>query len=507
MSECKNDRVPIIEFRGITKRFSGVTVLDHVSFEIQKGEVHCLMGENGAGKSTLIKILTGVYHADEGEILMDGQPQKISDIHMAEALGIGTVFQENSLVPHLTVAENIFLTREPRTKGGLINYSVMNREAQEWGKRLGIDLNPRAKVRTLSVAEQQIVEIVKVFSQNPRLIVLDEPTSSLSDKEIRRLFTIVNRMKNDGMTFIYISHRMEEIHEIGDGGTILRDGKHVKTLEDVKNVDMNTIVKYLVGREITQQYPERNVEKGDVVFEVQNLTVPGLIENISFQVRSGEVMGFSGLVGSGRTETAKAIFGVYRKSAGEVVLDGEKLDVRHPKEAIRSGIGLLPENRKEEGLFLEKPISWNISFAKHKNICKGRLLNFEKERQLADKYVKNLQIRTPDINQAVKYLSGGNQQKVVFAKWLSAGAKLYIFDEPTRGIDVGAKREIYEMINELAAQGHAIIVISSDLPEVLGVSDTIAIFYEGHLVKIIDREHATQEKIMHYAMGGKDNGE
>ena len=218
-------------------------------------------------------------------------------------------------------------------------------------------------------------------------------------------------------------------------------------------------------------------------------------------------MGFSGLVGSGRTETAKAIFGVYRKSAGEVVLDGEKLDVRHPKEAIRSGIGLLPENRKEEGLFLEKPISWNISFAKHKNICKGRLLNFEKERQLADKYVKNLQSRTPDINQAVKYLSGGNQQKVVFAKWLSAGAKLYIFDEPTRGIDVGAKREIYEMINELAAQGHAIIVISSDLPEVLGVSDAIAIFYEGHLVKIIDREHASQEKIMHYAMGGKDNGE
>ena len=316
----EENQVPIVEFRNITKAFSGNKALDSVSLKIKKGEVHCFLGENGAGKSTLIKVLTGVIHADQGEILLNGEPVAIRDIRHSRELGIGTVFQENSLIPHLTIAENIYLTGEPK-KCGVIDYAKMNEETVKWGRELGLELDPQRKVLELSVAQQQIVEIVKVFSQSPQIVVLDEPTSSLSDNEIHNLFQIVNRMKEKGVTFIYISHRMEEIQTIGNGGSVLRDGKFITAIEDVKKKSMDEIISYIVGRPLDQVYPERKVKVGDVCFEVKNLSVPNKIYDISFTVRKGEVLGFSGLVGAGRTETAKAIFGALRKSEGEIYIN------------------------------------------------------------------------------------------------------------------------------------------------------------------------------------------
>ena len=499
--------MPIIEFCNITKAFSGVKALDDVSFSIEKGHVHCLMGENGAGKSTLIKILTGVYQADEGEIKIKGETVKIRDIYHSRKLHIGTVFQENSLLPHLSVAENIFLTREPKTKTGLINYKEMYEKSLEWEKKLGVSIDPKEKVRNLSVAEQQIVEIVKVLSQDPEIIILDEPTSSLSDNEIENLFEIIKRLQDNGMTFIYVSHRMEEIKEIGTSGTVLRDGKFIVTINDIKKISIEDIITYIVGRPLNQIYPPRHAEIGNVLLEVKNLSVPGLVHHVSFQVRRGEVLGFSGLVGAGRTETAKAVFGDLKKSEGTIFKEGDKLSIKSPKDAIRCGISLLTENRKEEGLFLEKSVSWNVVSASLDTIKSHGFLNFRKERNLVKDYVKALGIKVANVERPVKYLSGGNQQKVVFAKWLNAGSQIYIFDEPTRGIDVGAKSEIYGIINQLAEQGKAVIVISSELPEILGICDRIAIFHEGKLVKELDRQDADQEKIMYYAIGGRDKVE
>ncbi|MFA5447051.1 MAG: sugar ABC transporter ATP-binding protein [Sphaerochaeta sp.] len=494
--------VPIVEFRNITKAFSGVKALDDVSFSIKRGTVHCLLGENGAGKSTLIKILTGVVKEDEGQVFFNGEEMHHRDIWLTRAKGIGTVFQENSLIPHLSIAENVFLSRELRGKGGLIDRKEMEAETIRRGNELGITLNPRKLVKDLSVAEQQVVEIVKMFSQNPQFVILDEPTSSLSDHEIRNLFDIIRRMQERGVTFIYISHRMEEIQEIGNDGSILRDGKYITEIEDVKKTDLNEIITHVVGRPLTQIYPHRDSRIGKTFFEVKNLTVPHLLHDINFSVKRGEVIGFSGLVGSGRTETAKAIFGELKKSDGEIYKDNAKITINNPVDAIRHGIGFLTENRKEEGLFLTKSLSCNIVSAAIQKIKKNGILNTRKEQALAHKYVDMLNIKTPGIERPVKYLSGGNQQKVVFGKWLCAESEIYIFDEPTRGIDVGAKSEIYRLINTLAAEGNAIIVISSELPEILGICDRIVVFREGKIMTTLDRSEATQEKIMFHAMGG-----
>ena len=496
--------VPIVEFQNITKAFSGIKALDDVSFAIKRGEVHCLLGENGAGKSTLMKILTGVIRMDSGQILFNGEKVNIQGIKHAQSLGIGTVFQENSLMPHLSIAENIFLTREPRTKIGAIDYKTMHEQTVKWGKELGLELDPGIRVDKLSVAEQQVVEIVKVFSQDPKLIILDEPTSSLSDNEIEKLFAIIERLKKKGVTFIYISHRMEEIKRIGDGGTILRDGKFITTIEDVKTTPLDEIIAHIVGRPLDQQYPKRNAKIGSVMFEVEDLSVRNLIHNVSFNVRAGEVFGISGLVGSGRTETAKAIFGELKKTSGRIRIEGQEVTIKSPHDAIKHGIGLLTENRKEEGLFLDKSVCWNVVSAALEKIKSNGILNFNKERSIVLDFVEALQIRLPTIESEARYLSGGNQQKVVFAKWLNADSKVYIFDEPTRGIDVGAKREIYSIINDLAEKGLAVIVISSELPEILGICDRMAVFHEGRCVKILDRAEATQEKIMYYAIGGQD---
>ena len=493
----------ILRFENVSKTFPGVRALKDVSFAIRRGDVHVLLGENGAGKSTLIKILTGVYQADEGgTIYLNNAPTKIHDTLQSRSLGIGTVFQENSLIPHLNVAENVFLTRELRGKTGAVDWKRTYQECERWIRELGVDhINPHTQVRRLSVADQQIVEIVKVFSQNPSIVILDEPTSALSDNEIDNLFRIIETLKAKGVTFIYVSHRMEEIKRIGDRATIFRDGAVTGEIADCKTADMDQVINMIVGRTLEEKFPHRESNIGDVLLDVRNLQVPNTIYDISFQVRKGEVLGFSGLVGSGRTSTAKAIVGAIQRTAGEIWIDGEKVKITNPSEAIEHGIGYLPEDRKTEGLILSKSVKENISLPSlRKKFRRGIVLNGRKERTIAEEYREKLRIKTPSINRLVNFLSGGNQQKVVFAKWLCSEANIYIFDEPTRGIDVGAKSEIYQIINDLVAQGAAVIVISSELPEILGICDRIIVMRDGRITADLERADATQELIMSHSI-------
>ncbi len=498
----ENDEV-ILRFEHISKVFPGVKALDDITFDIKRGEVHVLLGENGAGKSTLIKILTGVYKAEEGRMLLNGREIQPENILQSRHMGIGTVFQENSLVPHLTVAENVFLSREIKNKAGIIDWKRTYRECKRWIAEMGIPINPRARVRDLSVAEQQIVEIVKILSQEPSIIILDEPTSALSDHEIDNLFAIVNKLKREkGITFIYISHRMEEIKHIGDRASVLRDGKYIGLLPDLNEALLEDIINMIVGRTLDEKFPRRDVPIGDVCFEVKDLSVIKTIYDVSFTVRAGEVLGLAGLVGSGRTSTAKAIIGMIPKKSGRILLDGKQASISTPNDAIKMGIGYLPEDRKREGLLLSKPVRENITLAALNKFKRMGVLNRQMEVKAALEYKNLLAIKTPGIERLTKFLSGGNQQKVVFAKWLCAKTRVYIFDEPTRGIDVGSKSEIYKIINNLAAQGAAIIVISSELPEILGVCDRIVVMCEGRITGEVSRSEATQEKIMKYAIGG-----
>ena len=493
----------ILRFENVSKTFPGVKALDNVSFSIRRGDVHVMLGENGAGKSTLIKILTGVYQADQGgSIYLNGEPVVFHDTISSRTHGIGTVFQENSLIPHLNVAENIFLTREIKKPSGAIDWKKTYAECERWIKELGVEhINPRTQVRRLSVADQQIVEIVKVFSQNPAIVILDEPTSALSDNEIENLFRIIETLKSKGVTFIYVSHRMEEIKRIGDRATVLRDGRFAGEIDDCKSADMDEVINMIVGRTLEEKFPKRKSNIGDVILEVKDIQVPNTIYDISFELRKGEVLGFSGLVGSGRTSTAKAIVGAIQRSAGEIYIEGKKIKITTPSEAIEHGIGYLPEDRKNEGLLLTKSVKENISLPSlKKKFSKGIVINSAKEKEAAEEYKEQLRIKTPNINRQCKFLSGGNQQKVVFAKWLCSKTNIYIFDEPTRGIDVGAKSEIYQIINNLVAEGAGVIVISSELPEILGICDRIIVMRDGRITGNIDRKDATQEIIMSYAI-------
>ncbi len=503
LSDTNETNDIILEFRHISKTFPGVKALKDISFSIRRGDVHVFLGENGAGKSTLIKILTGVYSADPGgEIYLNGELVHINDILEARKLGIGTVFQENSLIPHLNVAENIFLSREKRTPIGTIDWQKTYSECERMLDELGCGhINSHTRVSKLSVADQQIVEIVKTLSQDPSIIILDEPTSSLSDNEIDNLFNIVTTLKERGVTFIYVSHRMEEIKVIGDRATVLRDGEMIGEVDDCKKADLDKLIEMIAGRALTEQYPERHVEIGDVVLKVEGLEVPDTIYDISFEVHKGEVLGLSGLVGSGRTSTAKAIIGAIPRSKGEIYMNGEKVTINGPREAIENGIGYLPEDRKVEGLVLTKSVRENISMPSlERKFKRGPILNFAKEREETEGYRQRLDIKTPSMNRQTRFLSGGNQQKVVFAKWLCSDAKVYIFDEPTRGIDVGAKNEMYHIINDLVADGAAVIVISSELPEILGICDRIVVLRDGRITGELDRSEATQEKIMSYSI-------
>ena len=494
----------ILDVSHIAKTFGHVQALKDITLSLRKGRVHTLLGENGAGKSTLMKILAGVYPPTQGTITLRGETITINNPQHSRQLGIAIIFQELSLSNNMTVAENIYANNEPR-RFGIINDKKMLADCQNLLAELGIPLDPLEMVGNMSMAHRQLVEIAKALSYAADVVIMDEPTSSLSDNEAEILFNIIEKLKQRGCAVIYISHRMDEIMRISDDISVIRDGEYIATHEK-KNSDIQHLIAQMVGREMKNIWPARLGEKPDenvpAKLEVKNLSHPSLFKEVSFAVRPGEVLGFFGLVGAGRSDVMKALFGLVSYH-GTVLIDGKEVRIANPKQAIDHGIAFVTENRKEEGLILTKSIAWNLVFASlHKYKC-GPFLNERKEYQDVAQYRDMLSIKAPSLERQIKYLSGGNQQKVVFAKWLCAESKIYFFDEPTRGIDVGAKSEMYKIINMLVSEGNAVVVISSELPEILGVCDRIAVFHEGRLTGTLDRAQATQESIMHYALGGQ----
>lgn len=487
----------ILEFRNITKSFPGVKALDSVSFCVHRGSVHALVGENGAGKSTLMKILNGLYHADSGEILLDGKPVEIRDSIAAKALGIGMVHQELNVVGELSVAENIFLGREPRTKFGTIDHKRLYSEAAHFLQLQNLSYNPKMKMKEMSIGEQQMVEIIKTVYFSSKIVIMDEPTSSLSEAEVKKLFAKIRELKAAGSTILYISHRLEELDEICDYLTVMRDGCFVKTAR-VGEISRNEIISSMVGREISNIYPKIPAKIGAEMLRVENLSNEN-VSNVSFCVKSGEILGFAGLVGAGRTETVRAIFGMDSISAGKIIMDGREVHIKCPRDAVEQGIMMVSEDRRKYGLVTKRDVLENIMLPNYKNEGRQLLLKHKAERSITAEMIEKLRIKTPSQHTETASLSGGNQQKVVIGKWLVAGPKIFVLDEPTRGIDVGAKAEIYKLMCEFAKAGMAIIMISSDLPELLGMADRIYVMSEGKITGELTREEATQEKIMHLA--------
>ncbi|MBR3196313.1 MAG: sugar ABC transporter ATP-binding protein [Clostridia bacterium] len=492
----------VLRMVNIDKRFGGVHALDHVSYEVRKGEVHVLMGENGAGKSTLMKILDGLYEADEGEIYLDGEKVDIKSPVEAKALGVAMIHQELSMCTNMTVAENIFRGEEPTTKMGLVDFRTMNRNAQKILDDMGMALNARSQVRDLSIAEQQMVEIAGAVSRNAKVVIMDEPTSSLTEKEIKELFAIVNDLKAKDVGIIYISHRMNETFEIGDRITVLRDGGYVATC-DVAGLTEDDIIEMMVGRSIGEVYAGERAEGGEVVLDVQHVSNEKL-KDCSFQLRKGEILGFSGLVGAGRTELMRAIFALDKIDSGEITLFGEKVHFKNPQQAIDAGIGMVPEDRRGCGLVLGHSVGTNLTITVLKKFIKGIRVDKKKENAIIDEYWQKLSIKTTGPQQICGDLSGGNQQKVVISKWLAAEPRILIMDEPTRGIDVGAKHEIYQLMRQLAKEGVSIIFVSSDLPEIINMSSRVVVMHEGEITAVLDgaEEEFTQQKIMRFATGG-----
>ena len=495
----------ILEMKGIDKSFPGVHALDHVDLEIRKGEVLALMGENGAGKSTLMKILTGVYTKDAGQVIVDGKEVCYNNPQEAEKAGIVFIHQELNVLFDLTVEENMFLGKEIKKVFGICDRKAMRKRVQEILDMLGVDIDPTQRMDELSIGQQQMIEIAKALMVDAKVLIMDEPTAALTQSETEVLFKVVNSLRQKGVSIVYISHRMEEIFELCDRITILRDGTYIDT-KRIADIDMNDIVKMMIGREIGERYPVRNSKIGDVAFEVKNLNCPGAFENVSFEVRAGEVLGVSGLMGAGRTEIMQAIFGNMPNVTGQLFLDGKEIKNKNPQQAIENGIGFITEDRKVEGLMLEESIMKNISLANLGRISNGGVINKRKEQELVNKGIEELRIRCFGPQHECNNLSGGNQQKVVFAKWIYTNPKVLILDEPTRGVDIGAKKEIYNIINELAAKGVAIIMVSSELPEVLGMSDRVMVVREGEVRGILNKEEANQESIMTLATGGELNG-
>jgi ribose transport system ATP-binding protein len=489
--------------RHIGKQYPGVKALDDVSLTVGVGEVHALLGENGAGKSTLMKILAGAQPRDTGDILLNGKPVTIDSPQSAMELGISIIYQEFNLVPYLTVGENIFLGREPRAAiPGFVDFREMYRRSQEIIDRLGVRIDARATVEHLSIAQQQMVEIARATSRQSRIIVMDEPSATLTDHELKALFELIRQLKSEGVSVVYISHRLEEVFEVCDRATIMRDGHHVAT-RDVADLTRDEIIRLMVGRELKDAIPKVAATPGASALKVTNLRRNGVLHDVSFEVRAGEVLGFAGLVGAGRTETARAIFGADPIDGGTIEVFGKPVQIHSPQDAIRNGIGLVTEDRKQQGLVLGMTVRENTTLAHLDALASLGFIRRRQENEVAEKYRSDLAIKTPTIEQEARNLSGGNQQKVVLAKWLFTGSKILIFDEPTRGIDVGAKSEIYKLMNQLAAEGVAIIMISSELPEVLGMSDRILVMHEGKIAGELSRAEATQEKIMHLATGGE----
>jgi ribose transport system ATP-binding protein len=496
---------PVLELRGIAKRFPGVVALQDVSFELRHGEAHVLVGENGAGKSTLVKILSGIYQPDEGDILLDGQPITLKDPHSAQTIGISTVHQELNLIPHLDVGKNIFLGREPMHAGAAaIDWPELYREARNQLLALGITLDPHTQVRKLGVAMQQMTEIAKALVAKARVLILDEPTAAITAEEAEVLFRLCDRLKAQGTSIIFISHHLEDATRIGDRVTVLRDGHYVATVP-IGEASPRHLIRLMVGRELTQQFPKQETAPGPVALRVTNLNREGVLHDISFEVRRGELVGIAGLVGAGRTEVARAIFGIDKIVSGEIEINGLTVKIGSPGVAIKQRMALLPEDRKQQGLVLLLSVADNIAVAAPGKLpSPPGLVPPSRRAKAANRFINALRIKTPSARQKVMYLSGGNQQKVVLAKWLLTRADIFIFDEPTRGIDVGAKVEVYRLMNELLANGAAILMISSELPEVLGMSDRILVMRGGRIVAELDGPTATQEVVMTHAAAPVD---
>ncbi len=488
---------PILEMRGITKRFPGVLALSNVDFDVRPGEVHALVGENGAGKSTLMKILAGVYTRDAGEVIFHGQPVDFTNPRQAQVAGIATIYQELNQVPYLSVTENIFLGTEI-TRGIALSWADMHARARELLMKLHLDIDPRTPINKLGVGQQQMVEVAKALHQQASLIIMDEPTSSLSIREINDLFAIVKELRGHGVSVIYISHHLEETFELADRTTVLRDGRKVATLPAIE-LDVDKLIRLMVGRDLSEKFPKETVERGKEVLRVEGLNQGTRLRDINFSAYAGEVLGVAGLVGAGRTETVRAIFGADPIDAGRIYVDGKPVHIGSPQDAVNNGIGLLTEDRKGQGLCLQLSVRENISLSALNRLTNGLMTNRRRETELAQKFITSMAIKASSQEQLAINLSGGTQQKVVLSKWLATGPKVLIFDEPTRGIDVGAKVEIYRLINELARQGVAIIMISSELPEILGMSDRIMVMAGGRVRGFLDRGEATQEKIMELA--------
>lgn len=488
----------ILELKHITKLYPGVVALNDVSLEVRRGEILALVGENGAGKSTLIKTCSGAITPTQGEIVINGKSFTGMTPQTSEQNGIGVIYQEFNLVGDLSVAENIFLGRAIR-KGMVIDLKAMEKESKKILDSLNIKINPKTLVKTLSVGYQQMVEIAKAVSQNAKLLIMDEPSAPLTSAEVEAMFAIVDKLKAGGVSIIYISHRLDEIFRLADRITILRDGQYVTTL-NTDETNKDELVKYMVGRQLTEVYPKRDeiCVKDEVIFEAVNVSGNG-DKNISFKIHRGEVLGLGGLVGAGRTEFAELMFGMRPKTAGKFIFKGKEISPKTPKDAIELGIGLVPEDRKKEGALLGMSIRCNINMPIYQRISKGTVINEKKEEEIAQTYRKEISIKTPTLDQLVKNLSGGNQQKVILAKWLAADSELLIFDEPTRGIDVGAKQEIYTLINHLVEQGKTVLMISSEMEELMGMSDRILILAEGNMTGELNKSEFDQERIMQLA--------
>ncbi|SFL74264.1 sugar ABC transporter ATP-binding protein [Halanaerobium salsuginis] len=490
----------LLEMKGISKLFPGVKALDKVNFSLKKGQVHALLGENGAGKSTLMKVLNGIYQPDDGEILFKGKKVEFQGPAAAQDAGLAIIHQELELIPYLTVAENMYLGREPR-KGVFINYQLLHQQTAEILNLLGVEIDPAAKVKDLNIGSQQMVEIAKAVSQSAEILVMDEPTSSLTNQEIEILFKLIERLKKQGIAIVYISHRMEEVFRICDQVTVLRDGNFVGQVATAET-DEDQLIKMMVGRTIADRFPTMKFEPGAETLKVENLNVPDLLTDASFSLHKGEILGIAGLMGSGRTELAKALFGVFKETTGNIFFKGEKITIDSPAVAIKNGIYYLSEDRKGEGLILGLSVAENISISVLKKLLYGGTFIKEKaEQDLANEYIADLKIKTPSASQRVENLSGGNQQKVVISKLLSTQPEVVIFDEPTRGIDVGAKREIYDLMQQLVAEGVAVILISSELPEVLNLSNRILVMHEGKIKGELTAAAADQESVMKLATG------
>lgn len=502
------DNQYLLEVLGVSKFFPGVQALKDVSFKIKKGEVHALLGENGAGKSTLMKILMGLYKADEGKVLFNGEKISINNPSQAMDLGISMIHQELNPVPHMTIAENIFLHREQVYKGTpFINQKELNRQTSEILARYNIKLNPKSLMSTLTVAQMQMIEIIKAITFNSKLVIMDEPTSSLESYEVKSLFKTIGELKAKGIAIIYISHRLEEIFEIADAVTVLCDGRYIG-IESISNVTTESLVTMMVGRKLENLFPKYDVEIGEKIFEVKNFNKKGVFENVDFCVRRGEILGFAGLVGAGRSEIMRAIFGLDPKDSGEVYYEGKKLKIKSPRDAIKQGLTMVTEDRKEYGLILCRSIKENISLPNLREHQRKLFISHKKEKEEAKQVSDQLMVTAANLDVETLSLSGGNQQKVIIAKWILASPKVMIMDEPTRGIDVGAKAEIHKLISKLVSKGMSVILISSELPEVMSMSDRILVVHEGringefHRKDILDGK-VNQEHILKMALGGK----